>query len=589
MTGHNRCGTLATLSGGWVPAYSFESITAAQAADFRVTADTLSFHSTATPVSITVAYAASGATLTDHGRSVVFGSGILGGAISFADNTKLFLGSTGADVASGSAGGDQLLGGDGADTLTGLDGDDALSGGGGNDSLSGGLGADTLEGGRGDDLIDGGGGFDTLVYSNLAAGIYANLETNHAISFDGVLGEDTLVGVENAVGGAFNDVLFGDAGANWFRGLDGADSVSGGAGDDTLDGGAGRDSITGGPGMDIIIGGLGADVLEGGGDLDVFEFKAGDSPWLGLVTELDRIKDFGGILLFRGGVTPTAENYIEAQYAFIDPRTHAQDLYARGYEYIAIQVGANVEVFAPRLGLGVMLDNNSLDSISLINFRNDTPYTAPKSTATLGDDMLTGVGDDTIDGLAGADTITASGGTNYLRGGDGADSIVGGTGFDDINGNMGNDTCVSGGGDDWVVGGKDNDSVAGSAGANLVYGNIGKDTCDGGGGNDTVRGGQDDDVVQGGAGDDFVSGDKGSDTMTGGAGADVFHTFGDAGIDRVTDFSLAEGDRVQLDPGTQYTVSQVGADTVIGMTGGGQMTLVGVQLSSLTPGWIFGA
>ena len=77
--------------------------------------------------------------------------------------------------------------------------------------------------------------------------------------------------------------------------------------------------------------------------------------------------------------------------------------------------------------------------------------------------------------------------------------------------------------------------------------------------------------------------------MTAGAGADIFHSFGDAGIDRVTDFSLAQGDRVQLDPGTVFTLSQFGADTVINMTGGGQMTLVGIQLSALTPGWIFGA
>jgi Ca2+-binding RTX toxin-like protein len=215
------------------------------------------------------------------------------------------------------------------------------------------------------------------------------------------------------------------------------------------------------------------------------------------------------------------------------------------------------------------------------------------------DDLYGGSGDDSLDGGAGddlafgglgADTIGDSGGgTNYLRGDEGDDSIAGGTGFDDINGNMGNDTAVSGGGDDWVVGGKDNDSLVGSAGQNLVYGNIGADTCEGGGGNDIVRGGQDNDVVNGGSGDDFVSGDKGDDTVTGGAGADNFHTFGDAGIDRVLDFNLAEGDRVQLDPGTQFTVSQMGADTVINMTGGGQMILVGVQMGALTPGWIFGS
>ena len=41
---------------------------------------------------------------------------------------------------------------------------------------------------------------------------------------------------------------------------------------------------------------------------------------------------------------------------------------------------------------------------------------------------------------------------------------------------------------------------------------------------------------------------------------------------------------MQLDPGTTYTVSQVGADTVIDMGGGNQMILVGVQMSSLPDG-----
>jgi Ca2+-binding RTX toxin-like protein len=215
-----------------------------------------------------------------------------------------------------------------------------------------------------------------------------------------------------------------------------------------------------------------------------------------------------------------------------------------------------------------------------------------------GNDLISGGGgNDTIFGGTGDDVIYAVAGSNlnretgstYLRGDDGADFIVGGLGFDDANGNIGNDTVTTGAGDDYCVGGKDSDLLYGEAGQDIVYGNLGNDSCDGGDGNDIVRGGQDNDVVRGGAGDDFVSGDKGSDTMTGGLGADIFHTFGDAGVDRVTDFSLAQGDRVQLDPGTQYTVSQVGADTVINMTGGGQMVLVGVQMSSLTPGWIFGA
>lgn len=206
-----------------------------------------------------------------------------------------------------------------------------------------------------------------------------------------------------------------------------------------------------------------------------------------------------------------------------------------------------------------------------------------------GDRIDGGVGNDTVSGGLGNDIVSDAGGSNYLRGDEGDDRITGGAGFDDINGNTGNDTASGGAGEDWVVGGKDNDSLSGDAAYDLVYGNLGSDTCDGGAGNDIVRGGQDDDIVRGGDGNDYVSGDKGSDTITGGAGADIFHTFGDAGVDRVMDFSLAEGDRVQVDPGTTYTVSQVGADAVINMTGGGQMVLVGVQMSSLTGSWIFGA
>jgi len=205
-----------------------------------------------------------------------------------------------------------------------------------------------------------------------------------------------------------------------------------------------------------------------------------------------------------------------------------------------------------------------------------------------GDKVLTGgIGQDTLEGGAGADTIVDTGGANYLRGGDGADSVVGGGDFDDINGNVGNDTISGGSGNDWVVGGKDNDSLSGGVGNDLVYGNLGADTLDGGDGADTLRGGQDDDVLSGGSGADYLSGDKGSDTITGGRGADIFHSFGDAGVDRITDFNYQEGDRLQLDAGTTYTVSQVGSDVVVDMSGGGHVVLAGVSMSTLNSDWIF--
>ena len=207
---------------------------------------------------------------------------------------------------------------------------------------------------------------------------------------------------------------------------------------------------------------------------------------------------------------------------------------------------------------------------------------------TLDNTLQAGPGDDTVSAGAGNDTIDGGSGQNYLRGDDGNDSLVGGGQFDDINGNAGNDTVSAGDGDDYAVGGKGNDLLSGDGGQDIVWGNLGNDTCVGGDGNDQVRGGQGDDSVAGGAGDDFVSGDRGNDTITGGTGADIFHSSQDAGLDRVLDFSLAEGDRVQLDPGTTFTLAQVGADTIVDMGGGNQMILVAVQLSTLTPGWIFG-
>jgi Ca2+-binding RTX toxin-like protein len=198
-------------------------------------------------------------------------------------------------------------------------------------------------------------------------------------------------------------------------------------------------------------------------------------------------------------------------------------------------------------------------------------------------------GSNSLIGGTGDDTITGTDSANYLRGGDGGDLITGGGSFDRMNGNAGNDTVHGAAGDDWVSGGKDNDQLYGDAGNDIVNGNLGNDTVGGGLGDDTVLGGQGDDVLNGGAGNDWLAGDRGNNTVTGGAGADTFHVTTEGGTDRVTDFNVAEGDRVQLDPGVQYTVHQDNADTVIDTAQGGHMVLVGVNLSTLPSGWIFGA
>jgi hypothetical protein len=208
----------------------------------------------------------------------------------------------------------------------------------------------------------------------------------------------------------------------------------------------------------------------------------------------------------------------------------------------------------------------------------------PRSTVTFND---TDPFDLTLPGVPNA--ISTADGDLTLGFVDGSRVLAGGDVAGALTGGAGNDTIIAGAGGDVVRSGDGNDSVVGGAGVDDLNGNMGSDTVQGGSGNEVVRGGQGNDSISGGAGNDFISGDRGSDSESGGTGADIFHTFSGAGLDRVLDFHLSEGDRVQVDPGTAWTVTQVGADTVIDMGNGDQMVLVGVDMTTLTGNWIFAA
>ncbi|CAN7249218.1 calcium-binding protein [Phenylobacterium sp. LjRoot225] len=207
----------------------------------------------------------------------------------------------------------------------------------------------------------------------------------------------------------------------------------------------------------------------------------------------------------------------------------------------------------------------------------DDNYTSVSGAVTGG--VLAGDGNDTVEG---------GGGFDRLRGDAGDDRLDGGGAFDDLNGNVGRDTVRGGSGDDWVLGGKDADLLYGDDGADILNGNLGADTCDGGPGDDSVRGGQGDDMLAGGVGNDWITGDLGDDTLTGDAGADIFRAFNGGGMDRITEFNAAAGDRVAVDGGSTYSLKQSGADTVITFADGSATVLSGVTLSSLPAGWIFG-
>ena len=383
------------------------------------------------------------------------------------------------------------------------------------------------------------------------------------------------------------------------------------------------DTLTGGPEPDTITGGAGADSLTGGVGMDLYIIGSGDSPATSALSDhlenLDTIRGWtsadrllfvgAGPLAFGNFRTTSADTYDQAYAAANDAFT------SLSAEYVVVQLAEDTLVFAPRTGQAVRLVGVARAEVQTFNITTgslanglvesgsgqaDTrvfgdgadTYNAGAGADSVGggagNDSLAGAeGDDQVFGGAENDAIDGGDGRNYLRGDEGNDTITGGAGFDDINGNMGDDFCVGGAGTDWVVGGKDNDSLFGEGGDDIVYGNLGNDILGGGVGNDLVRGGQGDDTVRGDDGNDTIAGDRGSDQISGGLGADLFLSFSETGIDRVTDFNAGEGDRVQLDPGTQYTLSQVGADTVVDMGGGNQMVLQNIQLSSLPAGWIF--
>jgi hypothetical protein len=202
---------------------------------------------------------------------------------------------------------------------------------------------------------------------------------------------------------------------------------------------------------------------------------------------------------------------------------------------------------------------------------------------TVGNTITGGAGADSLSGDAGNDQLLGGPGRNTLFGGDGNDTITGGDdAFDQVNGNQGQDSIVGRSRvGDWLLGGKGNDRIDASAstGHNIVNGNLGDDTLTSGSGGDTLRGGQGDDVIVGGTGGDWITGDLGMNTITGGEGADTFHAA--AGTDTITDFSTGEHDRVQVDPGITYQLSQAGADVHVDLSSGGHLILRNVQLADL--------
>lgn len=170
--------------------------------------------------------------------------------------------------------------------------------------------------------------------------------------------------------------------------------------------------------------------------------------------------------------------------------------------------------------------------------------------------------------LRGNDSIYGSSLSDILLGHDGNDYLIGGGGPDSLRGGNGSDNLQGGAGGDLLEGEEGDDLLNGGLGADSINGGIGNDILYGGSSSDSLRGGAGNDAIYAGAGKDILSGDIGADTLTGGGGTDVFifdrpSAFGAAASDYVTDFSSAEGDRIEISASSFGILPSSGTSSLI--------------------------
>lgn len=466
------------------------------------------------------------------------------------DLADVLIGDAGANVLRGAGGDDELHGGGGVDRLYGDDGDDRIYGGAGdgNDFLYGGNGDDWLFGGGWTDHFDGGDGSDWVSYDGLTNAVRIDLKTGY-VTFPGkTWARETMAGIENLVGTAFNDTLIGDGQANSLRGGAGNDNLYGGEGDDVLSGGRGSNYLSGGVGIDTadyssrgavrvdlsagtvehgafvdrlasverFIFGAGADWITGAGRADYFDGGDGDDVIFGGSGNDTFFYSLGSDTIYGGSGRDT---FVNVQDYTQLPNYVYPGHYNPVHFYYEKDEGPDLII---DLSLG-----------TITNTEDDRIWTI-KSI----EDVRTGVGDDVVIGSNGKNTIHVGPGSNYVaaRGGD---DVVYGSASRSF---------------EWIFGSSFDDDMTFSSVAvdNRSFG----EEIYGGAGNDKLYGGTN---MFGGSGNDKIYAAYRATTMEGGSGADQFIfsaqplTYRGLGIKHLTqsgtisDFDPHEGDKILID------------------------------------------
>ncbi len=454
-----------------------------------------------------------------------------------------------------------------AAVLRGTTGANVLTGGAGNDTIDGRGGGDTLDGGDGNDSvtyrgaevsIDGGDGNDTLL---VAAGSgLATLNFNASAGSDQSLGDAVaLRNFENVDASALTTALT-------VTGSSGANAITTGSGDDSIDGLGGADVIRAGAGDDtvsfygaetLIDGGIGTNTLmmrASGGitsvDLSVAagaDQTVGDA---GVVTNFTNVD--ASILLASQGIVITGSSLANTLSTgagadsvdgnggadVIDTGAGADSVSYHGTE-VTIDGGTGNDTLILRASGGTTAvdftvaagsDQTLGDSVAVRNFENvdaSALATALTVTGTSGaNGLITGAGDDTIDGGGGADTIDAGGGDDTVNYYGGEAAIDGGTGANTLllrnAANVNLAAADQTAGDAVAVAGftnadasrlSTNVAITGSSAANILTGGAGNDSIDGNGGADTINAGLGDDSVTYRGGETSIDGGAGADTL----------------------------------------------------------------------------
>lgn len=229
---------------------------------------------------------------------------------------------------------------------------------------------------------------------------------------------------------------------------------------------------------------------------------------------------------------------------------------------------------------------------------------------TTGTDVIVGYqGYDFMDGMEGNDILVGLRGSDDMIGGYGNDILLGGSGNDLLDGGSGIDRMIGGSGNDVYYydnpydriietrfGGTDElrawidatlpdqvenltllDSATNGTGNGLDNRIVGNDSAN------TLSGLAGEDVLQGGGGNDVLIGGTGRDTLVGGTGADVFDFSRGCGRDTIEDFSTAEGDRIRIDAGMNWSVRDDRSGNAVVRFGlSDDVTLVGVSSRSVS-------